>query len=67
MILSVTFIYEATGHDVVVEDLLWNSLEGNALKQQGKDRSLEDVLPQNGHIGRMRVQLSTSIHPLSEA
>jgi hypothetical protein len=37
-------------HDGVVEDLLWNSLDGNVLKQRGKDRSLEDVLPQKEHI-----------------
>jgi len=49
-------------HDVV-EDLFWNSLDGNVLKQRGKDRSLEDLLPQKGHIGGIRVQLSTSTHP----
>jgi len=38
-------------HDVVVEDLLWNSLDGNVLKQRGKDRSLVDLLPQKGQIG----------------
>jgi hypothetical protein len=47
----------------VVEDFLWNSLDGNVLKQRGKDRSLEDLLPQKGHIGEMRAQLSPSIHP----
>jgi len=52
-------------HDDVVEDLLWNSLDGNVLKQRGKDRSLEDALPQKGQIGGMRVQVSTSPHPLS--
>jgi len=31
--------------DVVIKDLLWNSLDGNVLKQQGKDRSSEDLLP----------------------
>ena len=46
-------------HDVVVEDLLWNSLDGNALKQRGKDRSFEDLLPQKGQIVEIRVQLST--------
>ena len=45
-------------HDDVVEDLLWNSLDGNVLKQRGKDRSSEDALPQKG-------QVSTSPHPLS--
>jgi len=50
-------------HDGVVEDLLWNSFDGNVLKQRGKDRSLEDLLPQKGHIGGIRVQLSTSTHP----
>ena len=54
-------------HDVVVEDLLWNSLDGNVLKQRGKDRSLEDLLSQKGQIGGIRLQLSTSTHPLSEA
>ena len=42
-------------HDVVVEDLLWNSLYGNVSKQQGKDRSLDDLLPQKGQIGGIRV------------
>ena len=46
-------------HDVVVEDLLWNSLDGNVSKQRAKDRSLEDLLPQKGQIGGIRVQLST--------
>ena len=47
-------------HDGVVEDLLWNSLDGNVfLKQRGKDRSLEDLLPQKGQIGGIRIQLST--------
>ena len=32
-------------HDVVVEDLLWNSLDGNVSKLRAKDRSLEDLLP----------------------
>jgi hypothetical protein len=45
--------------DVVVEDLLWNSLDGNVSKQRAKDRSLEDLLPQKGQIGAIRVQLST--------
>jgi hypothetical protein len=35
-------------HDVVVEDLLWNFLDGNVLKQRGKDRSLENLSPQKG-------------------
>ena len=35
----------------MVEDLLWNSLEGNVSKQRAKDRSLEDLLPQKGQIG----------------
>ena len=47
------------GHDVVVEDLLWNSLDGNASKQRGKDRSLEDLLPQKGQIAKIRVQIAT--------
>jgi len=46
-------------YDVVVEDLLWNSLDDTVLKQRGKDRSLEDLLPQKGQIGGIRVQLST--------
>ena len=46
-------------HDVVVEDLLWNSLDGNVSKQRGKDRSLEDLLPQKGQIGGIMLQLST--------
>jgi len=46
-------------HDVVVEDLLWNSLDGNVSKQRAKDTSLEDLLPQKGQIGGIRVQLST--------
>ncbi len=46
-------------HDVVVEDLLWNSLDDTVLKQRDKDRSLENVLPQKGHIGGIKVQLST--------
>ena len=46
-------------HDVVVEDLLWNSLDGNVLKQRSEDRSLEDLLPKKGQIGGIRVQLST--------
>ena len=46
-------------HDGVVEDLVWNSLDGNVLKQRGKDRSLEDVLPQKGHIGGIMLKLST--------
>ena len=46
-------------HDVVVEDLLWNSLEGNVSKQRAKDKSLADLLPQEGQIGGIRVQLST--------
>ncbi len=46
-------------HDVVFEDLLWNSLDGNVSKQRAKDRSLEDLLPQKGQIGGIRVQLST--------
>jgi hypothetical protein len=56
-------------HDGVVEDLLWNSLDGNVfLKQGGKDRSLEDLLPQKGHIGEIRIQLSTSTqHLIGEA
>jgi len=37
-----------TSDDGVVEDLLWNSLDGTVLKQRGKDRSLEDLLPQKG-------------------
>jgi len=49
-------------HDDVVEDLLWNSLDGNVSKQRGKDRSSKDVLPQKGQIGGIRVQLSTSTH-----
>jgi len=52
---------------VVVEDLLWNSLRGNVLKQRGKDSSLDDLLSQKGHIGGIRLQISTSTHPLSEA
>jgi len=47
-------------HDVVGEDLVWNSLAGNVLKQRGKDRSLEDLLRQKDHIGGIRVQLPTS-------
>jgi hypothetical protein len=46
-------------HDVVVEDLLWNSLDGNVLKRWAKDRFLEDLLPQKGQIGGIRLQLST--------
>jgi len=45
--------------DGVVEYLLWNSLDGNVLKQRGKDRSLEDILPQTRQIGGIRVQIST--------
>jgi len=45
--------------DGVVEDLVWNSLDDTVLKQRGIDRSLEDLLPQKGHISRIRVQLST--------
>jgi hypothetical protein len=30
--------------DVVVEDFLWNSLDGNVSKQRSKDRFLEDIL-----------------------
>ena len=37
-------------HDVVVEDLLWNSFDGDVSEQRGKDRSSEDVLPQKGQI-----------------
>jgi hypothetical protein len=36
--------------DVDVEDLLWNSLDGNVLKQRVKDGSLEDLLPQMGKL-----------------
>jgi len=50
-------------HDVLVEDFLWNSLDGNVLKQRGKGRPLEDLLPQKMQIGGMRVQLSTQTHP----
>jgi hypothetical protein len=32
-------------HDVAVEDLLRNSLDGDVLEQLGKDRSLENLLP----------------------
>jgi hypothetical protein len=49
--------------DGVVEDLLWNSLDGNVLKQRGKDRSWEDLLPQKMQIVEIRVQLSASIQP----
>jgi len=52
-----------TSDDGVVEDLLWNSLDGTVLKQRGKDRSLEDLLPQKGQIGGMRVRLSPSTQP----
>jgi len=48
-------------HDVVVEDLLWNSLDGNVLKQLGKDRSLEDLLPQKGQIGGLARRLSGGV------
>jgi len=50
-------------HDGVVEDLVWNSLDGNVLKQRGKDRSLEGLLPQKGHIGGIMLKLCTSTHP----
>ena len=53
-------------HDGVVEDLLWNSLDGNVSKQRDKDTSLEDLLPQKGQIGGIRIQLSTSTQPLSD-
>jgi hypothetical protein len=43
--------------DVVVEDILWNSLDGNVSKQRGEDNSLQDLLPQKGQIGGIRVQL----------
>ncbi len=46
-------------HDVVVEDLLWNSLDGNVSKLRAKDSFLEDLLPQKGQIGGIRLQLST--------
>jgi len=52
-------------HDVVVEDLLWNSLDGNVLKQRAKDRSLEDLLRQKGHIGEIRVQTYPPENPAS--
>jgi len=48
-------------HDGVVEDLLWNSLRGNVLKQRGKDRSLEDLLPQKMKIVEIRLQLPQPI------
>jgi hypothetical protein len=41
-------------HDAVVEDLLWNSLDGNVLKQRVKDGSLEDLLPQMGKLAGCR-------------
>jgi len=50
-------------HDVMVEDLLRNTLDSNVFKQRGKDRSLEDFFSQKEQIGGIRVQLSTSIHP----
>ncbi len=43
----------------MLEDLLWNSLVGNVSKQRAKDRSLENLLPQKGQIGGIRLQLST--------
>ena len=37
-------------HDVVVEDLLWNSLIGNVSKQRAKDTPLEDLVLQKKQI-----------------
>ena len=51
-------------HDGVVEDLVWNSLDGNVLKQRRKDRSLEDVLRQKGQIAKIRVQIATETDTL---
>lgn len=49
-------------HDVVVEDLLWNFLDGNVLKQRGKDRSLENLSPQKG--GAKTVTFWGRCHPI---
>ena len=45
--------------NVVVEDLLWNSLDGNASERPAKRQFFGDLLSQKGQIGEIRVQLST--------
>jgi len=38
-------------HDVVVEDLLWNSLDGNVSNQRANKMFFADLLPRKRQIG----------------
>ena len=46
-------------HDVVVEDLLWNSLDDNVSERPAKRQFFGDLLSQKGIIGGIRANLST--------